>query len=265
MPIEDRAGHSTHWQVFGRGARQALAVHCMLAQSGAWKGVASRLDDRLALTAFDLPGHGKSGDWDGDDFLTEATLIAGSFLDSPVDLIGHSFGAVVALRLAIAAPALIRTLTLIEPVLFAAARGFSEWEDHAAEMADFDTAMTEGRAEAATQAFTRVWGAGVGWAEMSVDNRADLTRRIALIEAGHPALYRDSGGILRPDALESLEMPVLLIRGDRSPTIIERVAEEIAARLPDVGVATVPGAGHMAPITHPDEVAGLIGVNLDRG
>jgi pimeloyl-ACP methyl ester carboxylesterase len=65
--------------------------------------------------------------------------------------------------------------------------------------------------------------------------------------------------------LESLEMPVLIIRGDQSPAIIERVAEEIAARLPDVGVATVPGAGHMAPITHSDEVAGLIGVNLDRG
>ena len=60
-------------------------------------------------------------------------------------------------------------------------------------------------------------------------------------------------------------MPVLLIRGDRSPRIIARIADEIAARLPDVGVATVPGAGHMVPITHPDETAGLIGVNLDRG
>jgi pimeloyl-ACP methyl ester carboxylesterase len=60
-------------------------------------------------------------------------------------------------------------------------------------------------------------------------------------------------------------MPVLLIRGDRSPAIIGAIAEAIAARLPDVGVATVPGAAHMLPITHPAETAGLIGVNLDRG
>ena len=32
----------------------------------------------------------------------------------------------------------------------------------------------------------------------------------------------------------------------------------------DVGRAQVPGAGHMLPITHPDQVAGLIAVNLDR-
>jgi pimeloyl-ACP methyl ester carboxylesterase len=58
---------------------------------------------------------------------------------------------------------------------------------------------------------------------------------------------------------------VLIVRGDRSPAIIEGIAEAIAVRLPDVGVATVPGAGHMVPITHPAETAGLIGVNLDRG
>ena len=38
----------------------------------------------------------------------------------------------------------------------------------------------------------------------------------------------------------------------------------LAARLPDVGVAVVPGAGHMVPLTHPTEVAGLVAVNLDR-
>jgi pimeloyl-ACP methyl ester carboxylesterase len=265
MPTEERAGRATYWRVFGHGSRPALAIHCSLAHSGAWAGVADRLGERVTLTAFDLPGHGKSAEWDGDDFLTEATLIASSFVDGPVDLIGHSFGAVVALRLAIAQPETVRTLTLIEPVLFAAARGFQEWDEHAALMADFDAALADGRTTAAAAEFTRIWGTGVRWEDMNAESRSGLVERIGLIAAGDPALFEDSGGILLPDALESLAMPVLLIRGDRSPAIIERIAEEIAARLPDVGVATVPGAGHMAPITHPDEVAGLIGVNLDRG
>ncbi len=266
MPLEERAGHATFWRSFGHGERPALAIHCGLASSAAWEGVAGHLADRLTLKAFDLPGHGRSGDWPGEgDGLMQAVQIAASFVEEPVDLIGHSFGAVVALRLAIAAPDAFRTLTLVEPVLFAAAKDDPEWEEHRAEMADFDRFMAEGNREAATAAFTRVWGVGADWEKMNEERRRDVADRIHLIVASHPALFEDSGGILKPDALESLDMPVLLIRGEASPSIIERIAENIAARLPDVGIATVPRAGHMVPITHPAEVAGLIGVNLDRG
>ncbi|MGB7262102.1 MAG: alpha/beta hydrolase [Albidovulum sp.] len=264
MPLEDRAGHSVWSQIYGTGPRPALAIHCSLAHSGAWAGVALRLKDEISLTAFDLPGHGRSADWSGTDFLTEAARIGASFVQEPVDLIGHSFGAVAALRLAIAAPDAIRTLTLIEPVLFAAAKGHPEWDQYLDASAPFDLAMAEGRAEDAAAAFTQMWGSGVDWDELTAETRTDLTQRIHLIGAGYAALFEDSGGILDPDALESLDMPVLLIRGDRSPPVIERIAEEIAARLPDVGVATVPEAAHMVPITHPDEVAGLIRVNLER-
>ncbi|SPH24750.1 Pimeloyl-[acyl-carrier protein] methyl ester esterase [Defluviimonas aquaemixtae] len=266
MPLEDRVGHSTYWETFGHGARPALAIHCSLAHSGAWSGVAGRLADRITLTAFDLPGHGRSGDWSGEgDGLTRATEIAASFVQGRVDLIGHSFGAVVALRLAIAAREAIRTLTLIEPVLFAAAMGDPEWDNHLKETAEFGRAMAEADRNAAAAAFTDLWGTGVDWQKLNEESRREVTARIHLITATHPALFEDSGGILAPGALERLDMPVLLIRGDRSPSIVERIAENIAARLPDVGIATVPGAGHMVPVTHPHETAGLIGVNLDRG
>ena len=265
MPLEDRAGFPTFWQVFGTGPRAALAVHCSLASSNAWAGVAERLADRITLTAFDMPGHGRSADWPGEgDFLIRATQIAASFVEEPLDLIGHSFGAVVALRLAIAAPDAFRTLTLIEPVLFAATRGEPVWEEHLQNDARFGQMMEQGDRAAAAKAFSAMWGTGVDWQAMNERSRRDVTDRIHLIGAGRPALFEDSGGILAPDALESLDMPVLLIRGEASPPIIERIAENIAARLPDVGIATVPGAGHMVPITHPDETAGLIGVNLDR-
>lgn len=265
MPLGERAGHQTFWQGFGEGGRPALAIHCKLAQSGAWAGVAGALAGRLSVTAFDLPGHGRSGDWNGErGYLTLAVRIAATFAETPLDLIGHSFGAVVALRLAISAPGAIRTLTLIEPVLFAAARGDPEWDAHRGEMAGFDRALAAGDRTRAAEAFTRVWGTGVDWREITPRSREAVASRIRLIEAGNAALYDDSGGVLAAGALERLDMPVLIIRGDQSPAIVARIAANLAARLPDVGVATVPGAGHMAPVTHPSEVAGLIGVNLDR-
>ena len=56
----------------------------------------------------------------------------------------------------------------------------------------------------------------------------------------------------------------MIIAGERSPAVIHSIAEALASRLPDVGRATVPGAGHVLPLTHPGETAGLIAVNLDR-
>ena len=52
--------------------------------------------------------------------------------------------------------------------------------------------------------------------------------------------------------------------GVDSPKETELRLGLLAARLPDVGRARVPGAGHMLPITHPHQVAELIGLNLDR-
>ncbi len=266
MPEGLRGGHPTYWRVIGHGDRPVLAIHCGLAHSGAWSGVMSHLDARVKATAFDLPGHGRSGHWDGQwDYPRLCAQVAASFIDRPLDLIGHSFGAVTALRLALAAPEAVRTLTLIEPVLFAAVRGTPVWDAYRSRIAPFEQAMAEGRREAAAAIFTTLWGTGAAWADLPAESRRALVDRIHLIPAADPALSADSGRVLRPDGLESLDMPVLLIRGDRSPAIVGAIAEAVAARLPDVGVATVPGAAHMLPVTHPKEVAGLIAVNLDRG
>lgn len=56
----------------------------------------------------------------------------------------------------------------------------------------------------------------------------------------------------------------MIVTGNDSPTVVHDIADALAARLQDVGRASVPGAGHMLPITHPDQLAGLIDVNLDR-
>lgn len=41
-----------------------LALHCFLAHSGAWSGLAERLEG-VTLTAIDQIGHGKAAPWDG--------------------------------------------------------------------------------------------------------------------------------------------------------------------------------------------------------
>lgn len=233
----------------------------MLASGGYWGPIAKILDGRVDLHSFDMPGHGKSDPWepgpDDPDYHTAITRIAASFIERPLDLIGHSIGATVALRIAVAAPEAVRSLTLIEPVLFAAVANGGK------DQVDVRKMLTDDGEEDATRQFLSAWGTQT-YDDLPPAMQEQMRKRIALVADTSPTLTEDRANILRDGGLESIDAPVLLISGADSPGVIHDIADSLAARLPDVGRATVPAAGHMAPITHPNEIAGLIGVNLER-
>ena len=252
--------HVSHWP--GQQDRPALALHCMMGSSSYWRPIAAALQDQVAVIAPDFPGHGQSPDWDGEppDLHTAATRQVATLIERPLDLIGHSFGATVALRIAVAAPEAVRSLTLIEPVLFAAA---GPDQVHDAEMQLVSDLLAEGRDAEAARSFLTAWG-GADWDSHSPANQARLARQIRLVAASVDALDKDSANILRDGGLETIDAPVLLLMGENSPPIIERIVDALAQRLADVGRARVPGAGHMLPITHPRQTAQLIALNLDQ-
>lgn len=253
--------HRRHWP--GDPDRPALALHCMMGSGGYWGPIATRLEGRIDLTAIDLPGHGRSDPWmpgpEDPDYHTAVTRIAAAFIQRPLDLIGHSMGATVALRIAVAAPEAVRSLTLIEPVLFAAAPGSAQ-VDLDARMARH---LAEGRPDEAARIFLDVWG-HQPYDALPPPFQQQMRDQIPLVAASDEVLNRDGANILRAGGLEAIDAPVLLISGEESPPVIHDIAAALAARLPDVGRASVPGAAHMLPLTHPEAVAGLIAVNLDR-
>lgn len=252
---------------FGTGARAVLALHCSLAHGGAWSALATHLPG-TTLIAPDLPGHGKAPDWDGRaDLHTLATRETMALLreTGPVDVIGHSFGATIALRAALEDPDLICSLTLIEPVLFCAARaaGWPGWAGYIAEHAPFAADLAAGRPEDAARQFQAIWGAGQAWEDTPPRQRAYITARIHLIPAQNPTLIDDAAGLLAPWRLESLGIPTMLLEGAESPPIIAAINDELSRRLPQVTRATIPGAGHMGPITHAALCAGPIAAHLE--
>ena len=264
MPQGLRAGVPVHWITGGDGDRRALLIHCALAHAGSLAPLMTRLGDGLSMTAFDIPGHGRSAEWDGrSDLLDVTTRIAESFCDGPVDLIGHSFGGVAALCLAVRRPELVRSLTLIEPVFFAAAKaaGHPAFDAYLTGMAPYAKALASGDRAAATRVFTATWGDG-DWDALPGAQRAYATERIHLIEESVPGLFDDSQNILRPGGLEGLVLPVTLIRADRSPPVIEAVLGALQPRLPQSRSVLIEGAGHMVPITHAREVAAAIRAGL---
>ncbi|MEM9975967.1 MAG: alpha/beta hydrolase [Pseudomonadota bacterium] len=266
MPEAVRAGHSIHWITGGRGTDPALLIHCGLGRARAWAGVMEVLAPRLSMTAYDLPGHGRSNPWDrAGNYLSTCIAVGETFAERPTHIIGHSFGAVTALGVALARPENALSLTLIEPVLFAAAKTSQPgaFADYLERMAPYAKAVAAGNGEAATRAFSHVWG-GATWADTPGPQRRYLTERIYTIEDSVPGLIDDAAGILASGRIEALTVPVHLIRGVESPAIVPAIHEALCARLPKARETVISGAAHMVPITHPREAAAAIKEGLSR-
>lgn len=252
---------------FGLGRRRVLAIHCSLARSGAWRGLARCLEDQITIHAFDLPNHGRSGDWDGTGDLHDiATAMARAVLDDlgpePVDVIGHSFGATVALRLAVEAPDKLRSAVLFEPVYFAPALsddpGFAA--RHGQADADYEAAYGAGNLARAAQVFNDYWGGGMPWDRVPEPARAYMTERIGFVHHSAPFLIRDSAGLM--PRLGQARVPILMMRGGASP-YAEAVNAALVRRLPHVQEVVLPGQGHLAPITAPASLAPHVASFLD--
>uniref|UniRef100_UPI00025590A6 alpha/beta fold hydrolase n=1 Tax=Oceanicola sp. S124 TaxID=1042378 RepID=UPI00025590A6 len=247
--------------------RKVLMLHCSLAHGGAWSGVARALSVAgvpVQARAMDLPGHGRSADWDpGQSFQAQARAMAERVVEDwggPVDVLGHSFGATVALRLAVDRPDLVRSLALYEPVFFTPAfRMFDGLEaQHDVELAPYQQAWEAGDHEAAARAFMSVWGDGRPWEALPEVQRQAFASRIPLINAIRDTNYGDPAGMLSERRLAGLRCPVLLMDGGDSPVYVGRINEALLAEMPFARREVLAGAAHMGVLTHPEQVAARI-------
>lgn len=253
---------------FGEGPRNVLALHCTLAHSGAWRGVVEAMGPDVTFVTPDMLSHGRSPDWDRQgDYQDRSVAAVEQYLDGPMDVIGHSFGATIALRLAVAHPDKVRSLTMIEPVYFAVATEDDPDEvvAHDVDETGYLDALEAGDDALAARLFNRMWSdGGLKWPDMSEQIRSAMTRSIHVVPACRPSLLDDLPGMLKPGVLDRVTCPSLLLRGSNSPSIIKTVNDGLVRRLPDAENSVVEGAGHMVPISHPVETAAKLRALFER-
>ena len=97
----------------------ALFIHGSLSSGKMWSPFSSLLTRTRPVLAPDLLGYGASPRWTatGLTLCDEVDRLKSTF-DGPVDVVAHSYGAAVALRLLCDEPHSIRSLALIEPACF---------------------------------------------------------------------------------------------------------------------------------------------------
>ncbi|SIT87466.1 Pimeloyl-ACP methyl ester carboxylesterase [Yoonia rosea] len=253
--MPDAFGHAIHSVTVGSG-EPTVMLHCMLARHQAMLPLAKALGGQATL--LDLPGHGRSADWDGKSEYQSLTVEAArQSCTGPAHIIGHSFGATAALRLAVESPECVSRLTLIEPVFFAAAKGTAAFAAHMKAFRPFVAAMLMGDEARAAEIFNAQWSDSE-WTALSDRQKDYLIQRIHLVVAGGAAIEEDADGVTSTARLGALNIPVTLIRGGQTQPVIKAIHDALVARIPRATDHVVANAGHMVALTHVAQIAQII-------
>jgi pimeloyl-ACP methyl ester carboxylesterase len=236
----------------GRG-RPLVLVHGSTADHTRWDPLRPFLEQHVAPVALDRRGYGRSGDRaphalerEAEDVAAVVEATAASW-GGPVDLFGHSYGALCALEAALRTPA-VRRLVLYEPLLLGGA-GDPTFADRA------EALLAAGRPEAVLDLLFREV-LGLPEADVAAMRRSPLWR---VRVAGAHALPREDRAErayhLDAARLATLGAPTLLLLGSASPPLLRASTEAAAKALPAARIALLEGQEHLAISAAPGLVA----------
>ena len=254
MPIQTIDGRRVHTQVLGDAGPRVVLIHGMLIGSVAswYFSIAPPLSRRHRVLMYDLRGHGKSEIATsgygfralGKDLRGVVEYFAGG---EPVSLVGHSYGAVVALRFALDYPELVNRLVVVEATL-------PVITDEGVEL------LTKETAESLVEMLPP-------WQKSAFDTGGRRSQKIvAQFErlATETTMLADL--MAEPDIsdedLRSLTKPVLLSYGMQTPEIMDATRIRLASTLPNARLEMF-DTGHLVPLEAPRKLAEMIGDFLD--
>jgi 2-succinyl-6-hydroxy-2,4-cyclohexadiene-1-carboxylate synthase len=199
----------------------------------------------------DLPGHGDAAGVRAS--LSEAAdLVADALGPDPVDLAGYSFGARVALHVALRHPGRLRRL-----VVLGATRGIKDDAERAARRAS-DEALAARLEEIGVDRFLDEWLAQPLFARLGADEAERAAR--SRDGAGLAATLRTMGTGTQAwlgERLGEIDVPTLCLAGALDAKFSTE-AGAIAVGVRDGRAATVPDAGHAAHLERPRASATLV-------
>jgi len=250
-----------------------LLLHSSASSGAQWRPLIDILQSGWRVLAPDLPGYGQTERRPGpasSGFADEAALVEAVAAESaePIHLVGHSYGAAVALRFAADRPEQLRSLTLIEPVAFhllcGAPEGTAEhglFREVAALAADVTQSATEGDGRRGMARFIDYWNGAGSWMRLRPEAQSALARQAPRVALDFRAAMTDP---TRLRALHGIAVPTLVLRGSLSPSPTRRIAALVAQVLPRARLQTIAGAGHMLPLSHREAVNAAITEQLSR-
>jgi pimeloyl-ACP methyl ester carboxylesterase len=248
--------HHLLWNSGIGAGRPLVCLHGVTGQAWAWAAFAGELASRPVF-ALDLRGHGDSS-WaaDGDYATSTHAADTRAVLDAsdlgPVDLVGLSWGGLIAAALAASSPALVARLVMIDvPPSFDQPADSppprpADFSSHA-EVVAFEQ---ESNRHADPAAIEPVAFGGVrpGPAGRLVRKHDEVfLKRWPFRDEDHWSL------------LPRLTMPTLVVRAADSPVLSAEVADRMVEAIPHAERVDIGPSGHLVPIDAPGPLAAAVG------
>lgn len=175
---------------------------------------------------------------------------------SPAVVVGHSMGGMLTLDLAIRRPDLVRALVVIEPPLhfkkhpsFPMLRGLIGAQI---------VRRTRGDKQACVRFMrwaTRTTDGANGFDQAPPEDQAALVGNAAAIMR---ELDSGTGEHVKDSEIARIACPAELLLGGATLPDYGRAAQRIKKALPSLEIVTVPGAGHVLPVSHPQAVVDAV-------
>lgn len=238
-----------HYTLRGRQGPPVLLLHGLGSSSADWPAQQTVLESRYRVVAVDLPGHGRSPLPHGPVTIERMTgdvdaVLAG--LDAgPAHVLGLSLGACVGLRLALAAPTRVRSLTLVNPFARLRFAGPRDLLRLALRLVLLGTApMSTTAAHVAGRLFP--WPEQRALYEAAVASLASTSRRTYFVAMRALARFDARGQVA------AIRHPTLIVAGDRDTSVPLAAKLALASAIPHARVLVVPDSGHATPHDRPE-------------
>ena len=236
----------------GAGSPLVL-VHGTSANRTRWAPILPALEQRFTVYAMDRRGRGLSTDTAPFALEREFEDVAAvvNEIGEPVDVLGHSYGALCAMEAALRSRS-VRRLVLYEPAIQTDEPLYEEGAQQRLE------AMIErGEREKALETFF-VEVVGVSERELGA-MRADPSwaARVAAVHTV-PREFADGDYVLDPRRISGLTMPVLMLTGSETLGALRTSTDRIDSALPNSRVQVMEGQGHVAVTSAPDLFTQLV-------
>jgi pimeloyl-[acyl-carrier protein] methyl ester esterase len=254
---------SLYIETRGQG-RDVVLLHGWGMNGDVWEGIVPALWQHYRVTLVDLPGHGRSVDDLGDFSLGEMAAQISAAIPAPACLVGWSLGGMIATRIAVDKPEVIKQLVLV-----ASAPRFvrdNDWPD------GVEPEVLDGFASDLQEDFHNTVKRFIAIQAMGSEHAREEQRtlRERVFRHGNPQLAALEGGLnllhhadLRP-CLGELRCPTLLIAGEHDSLFRRAAAERTQQLIHDAQLSVIKGAGHAPFLSHPDDFLHALTTFLDE-
>jgi pimeloyl-ACP methyl ester carboxylesterase len=261
MAVSAINGVRLFWEQTGDSGLPLVLVHGSWGDHHNWDAVVPGLARSLRVFTYDRRGHSQSERLPTQGSIEEDVADLAAFITTntltPAHVVGNSFGAAIAVKLAASQPELFATLSLHEPPLIGMIGDDPMFPVVRERIGAVLTTLRSGDAEAGARQFveTVAFGAGM-WEKLPPSQRQTFIFNAPtwMDEMNEP----ESVMTVDLNRLRSFTRPTLLSEGDQSPPFFAAILKTIASALPHARHHVYRGGGHVPHLTHPDEFVQVV-------